>query len=247
MANSLIRCFLLSLIFSPLLATEAYLRDLEADEAPRISLRPNIAPGRCVSRVSPETATILGHISTQVENVFNSKPFADALRAIDTEAGFEFTKPGLTHRGIKYARAEGSNPLRVFEQVPPARGTAEGAGPIIGATVLDEIRGGMSLDGTPPAVDATGAREFSFELEMYWNPFTSARASTTGETRTIRINIARFQVRNQQEFNQWCNTIAHELTHCYRPGYAPREHEFWRWSPNSIPYAVGNIVEELLG
>lgn len=170
----------------------------------------------------------------QVEVVFNSKAFEDAMESIAAGAGFNFDDSELA---TKKAR---DNPVIRFST------EAEN---ITGADVLARIRAG-TLPGLLRRDTAAGPEDaiITFGIDAYktkW-PFSSVTGYTNTVDNVISINLRRFNVGRvtglTRYYYKFCNTVAHELLHCL-----DYEHSGGTaWEPNSVPYVVGDVVEQLL-
>lgn len=157
-----------------------------------------------------------------VQTVFRSQAFAEALALIGPGDG-EFT---FTHTKEGRRSKSSLKTIRTFEHN------------LDNATVLDAMAGA--------AVLARITGDVSFTLRPYktgW-PWSSVRAFRSGST--ISLNTWKFKSAKVEtdfdEFTSYCNTVAHELTHLLGFEHAAKS----GWNPNSIPYVIGDIVEEIV-
>jgi|GEM_PF-6435877 len=178
--------------------------------------------------LSSNEKTQLVRIINQVTDVFNSKAFEEALNSISKAGGgFRFTREDLKRisKGRKI-------PLKFF---------AFKSDELTGADVLKRIRRGT---GSETAEEGPTSIHFKISIYRFISLCTSAVAHT--KAGTIYINRSKFNSRriagNKEPFFGFCNTVAHELMHVMGYDHTPGG----KWEADSVPYVVGDIVEQLL-
>ena len=105
--------------------------------------------------------------------------------------------------------------------------------------VVPKITGAMVFEN----LVAQSGLNFSLKPYRPLNPFSAARAYAANST--VHLNTYKFSsksLEDQAVFLSYCNTVAHELTHLFGYSHAGGK----GWNRNSVPYAVGDIVQELL-